>query len=341
LREPIAHETLELGDFPLRCGETLRDARLAYVCFGRLDAARSNVVVLPTAYGGTHLDNEWMIGAGRVLDPARWFIVAPNLFGAGLSSSPSRAHAAQSGPNFPHVDLYDNVAAQHRLVVDHFGATRIALVAGFSMGAQQAYHWAAFAPDFVERIAPICGSARTAEHNRVFLESIETTLRTDPAFANGAYTNPPLAGQRAVARVWAAWGCSQTFYREERWRTLGFETREAFVAENYDAEFGAADANDLLAMLHAWHSADIGSLERYAGNTNAALAAIRARAIVMPSRTDLYFPPEDSVLEVAAMHDAELAVIESVYGHAAGGGLDPGAYEFIGAQIARLLAACA
>ena len=206
------------------------------------------------------------------------------------------------------------------------------------MGAQQAYHWAAFAPDLVERIAPICGSARTAEHNLVFLESIEATLRADPAFANGAYTSPPLAGQRAVARVWAAWGCSQTFYREERWRTLGFETREAFVAEAYDAAFCAADANDLLAMLHAWHGADIGSLDRYAGNTNAALASIRARAVVMPSRTDLYFPPEDSALEVAALRDAELAVIESAYGHAAGGGLDPMAYEFIGAQIARLLA---
>jgi homoserine O-acetyltransferase len=338
LTEPIAHETFELGDVPLRCGETLRDARLAYACFGTLDAARSNVIVLPTAYAGTHLDNEWMIGAGRALDPARWFIVSPNLFGAGLSSSPSRAHPSQRGPHFPRVDLYDNVAAQHRLIVEHFGARRIALVAGFSMGAQQAYHWAAFAPDLVERIAPICGSARTAEHNLVFLESIEATLRADPAFANGAYTSPPLAGQRAVARVWAAWGCSQTFYREERWRTLGFETREAFVAEAYDAAFCAADANDLLAMLHAWHGADIGSLDRYAGNTNAALASIRARAVVMPSRTDLYFPPEDSALEVAALRDAELAVIESAYGHAAGGGLDPMAYEFIGAQIARLLA---
>jgi homoserine O-acetyltransferase len=332
-----AHEIFALGDLPLADGNTLRDARLAYATYGTLDADRSNVIVLPTAYGGTHADNEWLIGPGKTLDPARWFVVSPNLFGAGLSSSPSRAHASQSGANFPLVSMYDNVAAQHRLVVDHFGARRIALVAGFSMGAGQTFHWAAHAPELVERIAPYCGSARTAEHNRVFLESIEATLRADSAFAGGDYTGPPLVGQRAVGRVWAAWGLSQTFYRRELWRARGYESREAFVKTAYVDSFASADANDLLAMLHTWHGADVGACERYGGDTRAALAAIRARAIVMPSSSDLYFPPEDSELEVAAMPNAELAVIESDYGHAAGGGLDPAAEAFIAANISRLL----
>jgi homoserine O-acetyltransferase len=233
--------------------------------------------------------------------------------------------------------MYDNVAAQYRLVVDHFGARRIALVAGFSMGAGQTFHWAAHAPELVEGIAPYCGSARTAEHNKVFLESIEATLRTDPAFADGTYTSPPLVGQRSVGRVWAAWGLSQTFYRKELWRPLGYETREAFIEASYVESFASSDANDLLAMLHTWHSADIGACERYGGDTNAALAAITARAIVMPSSSDLYFPPDDSILEVAAMPNAELAVIESDYGHAAGGSLDPGASAFIAKNISRLL----
>jgi homoserine O-acetyltransferase len=332
-----AHEIFTLGDLPLSNGETLRDAKLAYATYGTLDASRSNVVVLPTAYGGTHADNEWLIGPGRTLDPARWFVVSPNLFGAGLSSSPSRAHESQSGANFPLVSMYDNVAAQQRLVVEHFGARRIALVAGFSMGAGQTFHWAAHAPELVERIAPYCGSARTAEHNRVFLESIEATLRTDPAFADGHYTNAPLVGQRAVGRVWAAWGLSQTFYRKELWRTLGYESRETFVQAAYVDSFASSDANDLLAMLHTWYAADIGACERYGGDTRAALAAIRARAIVMPSRTDLYFPPDDSEREVAAMRDAELAVIESDYGHAAGGSVDPTAEAFIASNITRLL----
>jgi homoserine O-acetyltransferase len=331
------HETFSLGDLPLTGGGVLRDAKLAYATYGTLDADRTNVVVLPTAYGGTHADNEWLIGPGRTLDPQRWFVVSPNLFGAGLSSSPSRAHPTQSGAQFPRVSMYDNVAAQHRLVVDHFGARRIALVAGFSMGAGQTFHWAAYAPDIVERIAPYCGSARTAEHNQVFLESIETTLRTDPVFADGAYAQKPLAGQRAVGRVWSAWGLSQTFYRKELWRPLGYESREAFVRTAYVESFAQADANDLLAMLHTWHAADVGACETYGGDTRAALAAIRARAIVMPSRTDLYFPPEDSVIEVAAMPNAELAVIESDYGHAAGGSLDPAASDFIAENISRIL----
>jgi homoserine O-acetyltransferase len=335
-QEP-AHEIFALGDLPLQNGTTLRDARLAYATYGTIDDDRSNVIVLPTAYGGTHADNEWLIGPGRTLDPARWFVVSPNLFGAGLSSSPSRAHPSQSGASFPRVSMYDNVAAQHRLVVEHFGARRIALVAGFSMGAGQTFHWAAYAPELVERIAPYCGSARTAEHNRVFLESIEATLRADPAFADGTYASPPLVGQRAVGRVWAAWGLSQTFYRKELWRTLGYESREAFIQAAYVESFAAADANDLLAMLYTWHAADVGACERYGGDTQAALAAIGARAIVMPSSTDLYFPPEDSALEVAAMPRAELAIVTSDYGHAAGGSLDPSAANVIAENISRLL----
>lgn len=71
--------------------------------------------MLPTAYGGTHVDNEWLIGEGRTLDPARWFDVSPDIFAAGLSTSPSRAHPSQARAAFPYVSPYDNVAAQHRL----------------------------------------------------------------------------------------------------------------------------------------------------------------------------------------------------------------------------------
>ncbi len=321
----IDYEVFALGDLALEGGGTLRDAKLAYKTYGRLGAARTNAVVFPTAYGGTHVDNEWLIGPGKPLDPARYFIVSVNLFGGGLSSSPSTAAGAQAGAGFPHVTIYDNVAAQHRLVVERLGANGIALALGFSMGAQQTFHWAAYAPELVARIAPFCGSARTAQHNLVFLDGIEATLRADPSRAT-------------TGRVWAAWGLSQAFFRGEHWRSLGYASRDAFVREAYVASFEAGDTNDLLAMLWTWQHADVGSLARYGGSTEAALRAMTARAIVMPCATDLYFPPEDSALEVEAMPNAELAVIPSVYGHGAGGDLEPAASAWIAERIARLLA---
>jgi homoserine O-acetyltransferase len=315
----------------------LHEARLAYTTHGTINADRSNVVVFPTAYGGTHLDNEWMIAAGMALDPARWFVVCPNMFGNGLSSSPSNAEPDQRGSRFPNVTVYDNVFAQ-RALLDHLGVDRVALAVGFSMGAQQAFHWGAAFPDRVDRIAAICGSAKTAEHNIVFLDGIAAALTADAAFADGSYTAPPVRGLEAVGRVWAAWGLSQTWYREEQWRDRGFASREDFVREWYVGGFGGSDANDLLAMLWTWKHADVGAHEAYANDVGRALAAIRAKTLALPCLTDLYFPPEDNALEVAQMPNAKLRTIPSIWGHAAGGNSNPADSAFVNAAVAELLA---
>ena len=144
------HEIFELGDVVLQSGLTLREAKLAYKTHGELDPSRDNVIVMPTYYGGQHPDNEAMIGAGRALDPARHFIVVPNMFGNGLSSSPSNTPAPIDRGAFPDVTVYDNVICQHRLVTEHLGIERIKLVVGYSMGAQQAFQWGALYSDIVK-----------------------------------------------------------------------------------------------------------------------------------------------------------------------------------------------
>jgi homoserine acetyltransferase len=78
-----------LGDVRLQMGATLRNARLAYKTYGRLDQSKSNAIVYPTWYSGQHYDNEWLIGERMALDPASYFIIVPNMLGNGLSSSPS------------------------------------------------------------------------------------------------------------------------------------------------------------------------------------------------------------------------------------------------------------
>ena len=77
--------------------------------------------------------------------------------------------------------MTDNVRVQRRLLHEVLGIERVKLVYGFSMGAQQALHWGALFPDRVERIAAICGSAKTSPHNFVFLEGVRAALTADPA----------------------------------------------------------------------------------------------------------------------------------------------------------------
>src|ERR1700687_1727794 len=131
------YDVFDLGDVALQSGITLPQAKLAYKTYGKLAATRDNAVLMPTYYGGRHINNEAMIGAGRALDPARWFIIVPNMLGNGLSSSPSNTPLPFDRASFPSVTLYDNVVCQHWLVTQKLEIDRLRLVVGFLMGAQQ------------------------------------------------------------------------------------------------------------------------------------------------------------------------------------------------------------
>jgi homoserine O-acetyltransferase len=316
----VDYETYDLGDVRLQRGATIRNCKLAYKTFGQLNAEKNNVIVYPTWYSGQHYDNEWLIGRGRALDPDKYFIIIPNMFGNGLSSSPSNTPEPYNAARFPLVTAFDNVVQQHRLVTERFGVSKIRLVTGWSMGGLQTFHWGALFPDMVERIAPFCGSAKCSRHNFVFLEGVKAALTADAAWNSGWYTSKPEKGLRAMARVYAGWGFSQAFYRHELdLRTLGYSSLEDFLVSFWEGFFLPKDANNLLTMLWTWQNGDISDNPLYKGDLKKALGAIKAKAFVMPGSTDLYFPPEDSENEVAHMPNATFVPIKSVWGHFAGG----------------------
>jgi len=326
----------ELGDFELQSGEVLKSARLAYRALGTLNAQRRNAVLFPTYYTGTHRDNEKLVQGGRALDPANWFVVIPNTFGNGVSSSPSN-HPTQSGANFPRISLLDNARAQQRLLSERFGIEAVALALGWSLGAQQAYHHAALFPERVSSLLAICGSARTSPHNWVFLAGVKAALLADPAFAEGQYREPPLRGLGAFGRVYAGWAYSQAFFRNHEYRTLGYESPQALL-DGWARAHQAYDANDLLCVLDSWQAADISDNRQFSGDFQRALRAISARAIIMPTEQDLYFHPDDSRLEVTQLARGELRVIHSSWGHIAGGpDRNPQASLLIDAAIRELL----
>lgn len=312
------YEVFELGDFPLQSGRTLPQARLAYKTYGRLAPDRSNVILYPTSYGAQHFDTEWLIGADRVLDSSRWFIVIPNMFTNGLSTSPSNCVPECRRGNWPAITHVDNVAAQRRLLREVFDVGRVALVYGWSMGAQQAFHWGALYPDEVERICAVCGSAKTSRHNLVFLEGVKAALTGDPTWRDGWFEGKPERGLRAMGRVYAGWAMSQAFYRERLYEHFGFTSLEEYIVQFWEANFLRRDGNDLLAQLETWASSDISANVTYSNDLKAALGAIRARAIVMPGRTDLYFTAEDSKIETDMIPNAEYRPIDSNFGHRAG-----------------------
>jgi homoserine O-acetyltransferase len=332
----MSGEIFDCGDVVLQNEGRLTNARLVYQTVGRLNTARDNVILYPTSFATSHADIAWLAGPGRALDTERYFIVMPNMLGNGLSASPSQ-HAPGS---FPLIRLFDSVLLQHRLLREKFQVERLKLVVGFSMGGQQAYHWAALFPDMVERLAVICGSAKTSRHNLVFIQGVKAALTGDPAWNGEFFRAPAGRGLKAMARVYAGWGMSAQFYRDEEYLRAGYRSLEDFLVNDWEAFFANKDANDLMAMLGAWEGADISANARYGGDLAKALGSIQASALIMPSRTDMYFSPADSEAEVRLMPNAELSVIDTIWGHRVNNPRqNPADAAFVERQLARLLAA--
>lgn len=307
-----------IKDFSLQCGAILPEASIVYKTYGELNQTLSNVILYPTSYGANHTDIEWLIRCDSILDPSQHFVIIPNMLGNGLSSSPSNDRAcklAESGFYFTHLD---NIRAQKQLLAKVFNIEKIALVYGWSMGAQQAYHWGALYPDRVKRIAALCGTAKTTAHNKIFLQSLRTALTADPAWNGNGFDGIPDRGFKAFARIYASWAASQAYYREKVYDQFGYESLDDYLLRGWEANYRQRDPHNLLTMIDTWLHCDVGNNPTYQGNYRQALGSITAKTLVMPATTDLYFTPEDCKIEADLIPNAEYLPIPSIWGHRAG-----------------------
>ena len=182
---PTQQGIYDAGDITLQSGARLPSARLSWKAHGTLSPRprqrhRLSHQLWRAASGPGVADRP-----GQDPGPDRWFIVIPDMFGNGLSSSPSDT-AGLSRRWSPSTTTSRCSAGR---LADLFGIDHVACVYGWSMGALQAYHWAALFPDAVERIVVNCGVARTAVHNQVFLRSLMATLEAAPQhIGNGRFS---------------------------------------------------------------------------------------------------------------------------------------------------------
>ena len=329
--------SFQLGDFELQSGSVLPSAHIGYAAYGTLNAAGDNAIVYPTWYTGQHQANAAFIGPGKALDPDRYFIVVPDMFTNGLSTSPSNCVPPCAGMDFPLVTPYDNVAAQYRLLTEHFGVTRLALAIGASMSGQQAYHWGALYPDFVERICCICGSAKTSAHNWLYLNGYKTIMESAEGWDDGRCATWPPRMLKAFTALATIMAWSSEWYRARGYEQMGAATLEEFLvmAESFFSSWVPAD---LYNQTLTWMAADISAHTRFNGDLAAALGSIKARALIMPCDTDMYFSVADNEAEVAQMRNAELKVISSIWGHIMCiPGISPKDDAFVDAEVKKLL----
>ncbi|MDE3117248.1 MAG: homoserine O-acetyltransferase, partial [Pseudomonadota bacterium] len=186
----------------LDCGRTLAPWKLAYMTYGKLNAARSNAVLICHALTGdqfvasahpvTGKPGWWetMVGPGKPIDTDRFFVICSNVIGGCMGSSgPAETNPETGQPyglDFPLVTIRDWVRAQAALI-DHLGIEKLLCVAGGSVGGMQALQWAASYPDRVVSALPIACAARHSAQNIAFHEVGRQAIMADPEWHGGEY----------------------------------------------------------------------------------------------------------------------------------------------------------
>jgi homoserine O-acetyltransferase/O-succinyltransferase len=342
--------TYTFDSLPLQHGGQFGPVTLAYETWGTLNAAGDNVVLITHALTlNTHAyDAErphdtkvawWnpLIGPGRYFDTSRYFVICSNILGGCYGSTgPSSLNPRTDQPygmHFPVVTIRDMVRAQRKLV-EHLGVQCIAMVAGGSIGGQQALEWAVSYPEMVDRVIVVAATAALSAQAVAFSEVQRQAILTDPRWQQGNYQpgEGPDAGL-AIARMLA-----MITYQSEESMELRFARRTArqigiaspggytdlgkrFDVEGYlyyqgDALVKRFDANSYLYISRAMDLYDVS--EGYA-SLEAALRRVRSKALFIGIRSDILFPAarvhwlSEQVSAVGG--DATYVELDSPHGH--------------------------
>jgi homoserine O-acetyltransferase/O-succinyltransferase len=321
------HNSMHLGDLTLEHGCVLSDVTIAYETYGQLAPDGRNAILITHGYTSNHhaagryglADGKigwWdrLIGPGKAIDTARFFVVSSNVLGSCYGTTgPGSINPATGkpyGPEFPDITMRDIVAAQRELLV-RLGVTHLVAVAGPSLGGRQAFQWAVSYPDFMDGIVAVASSPKGLGKDDAVHHLIQR-LSTDPNWNNGWYYERGGITHTLTAirmETLKRYGIEAVIGVDH----LSSEHREARIRRQAEAWAREFDAHSLVVLRKASVRFDAQSHFR----------AIRAKVLYVISRTDQLFPPSMGARVMgrlqAAGVEATYIELDSEYGHLASG----------------------
>lgn len=331
------HQSFAMGDLRLESGEVIRDFAISYVTHGTLNAEKSNAILMVTAISGNHHRLDFLIGPGKALDTNRYFIIATDAIGNGLTTSPSNSRA-QPRMNFPRYSIRDMVSSQHRLLTEHLGISRVLAVVGPSMGGMQVLQWGVSHPQFMDNLVAMVPLARTPAWTVAVLDASRQAIMLDPAWNQGNYTAPPERGIRLWRHILGFLSARTPEMYRDQFPTAPMDVLP-WLRTQETALINAFDANDWLYQTWAYERHDIGATPGMNGDLIAALRAIRARTLVLYGTGDLLNPEYEPIETSRYIRDVRVVRISpgTITGHASAGGGFPADVDFLNREITAFL----
>jgi homoserine O-acetyltransferase/O-succinyltransferase len=297
-------KSAQLGACKLDSGKQIEYCHLGYRIWGKLNDAGSNAILIPSWFGGNSANWANNVGPGKMLDPSRYFIIAVDALGNGVSSSPSNSKT-QPRMAFPAFTIGDMVRAEYRLATETLHLKHLRAVMGISMGGMQTFEWMVDYPDFMDVAIPIVGSPRLTSYDLLLWHAEEDATRDNPAWKAGNYAkNPALPIVDALHEMNLT---SPSHYVRE-------VTLDRFASHyaGYGADSQGVDANNRLYQLEAMIHQDVA----HGGSMEAAAKRVKAKVLVVPSEQDHMVNPGPA-MEFARLLGAKQLLLTSDCGHLA------------------------
>ena len=280
----------QIQDFEFESGEVLPELNLHYTTIGELlrdsSGSATNAVLImhgTTGYGGGFLSERFaggLFGPGQLLDAERYYIILTDAIGHGKSSRPSDGLHME----FPEYNYDDMVRAQYRLLMEHLGVDHLRLVMGTSMGGMHTWVWGYTYPDFMDALMPLASlPVEIAGRNRMMRKMIIDSIRDDPGWNGGEYTEQPPGLISAIHPLIFMVSSPLQWQKEAPTR----EEAEEFLEARIQRYAAGLDANDMIYQFDSSRDYD----------PSPHLEKIVAPLLAINSADDQVNPPELGILE--------------------------------------------
>jgi len=295
----------QLGDFRLESGEVIRDCRIGYRTFGKLNGDKSNAILFPTWAGGTSEQAKSNFGSGKLIDTDKYYVIAVDALSNGVSSSPSNSKL-QPRMSFPKFTFRDLVNTQHELLTRVLHLNHVKAVMGVSMGGMQTFQWLVSYPDFMDQAIPIVGSPQLAPYDLLLWQAQIDAIMNDRGWNNGNYSkNPARAAEFEFGGLLLT---TPDNYNKEKTR---LQTLDELAKADKTA---GSDANDKIRQAQAMMALDVS--QPFGGSLERSAAVVKAGVLVIVARFDHVVTPGPA-LAFAHLLGSKVLELQSDCGHMA------------------------
>lgn len=289
-----------IGNFELVNGDTISDCKIGYRTFGKANKDTSNVIIYCSWFEGTSEAIGSLIEKRNFVDTSKYFIIAFDALGNGVSSSPSNYP-----DSFPGITIRDMVNSQFIVLSDHLRLKHLHGAVGGSMGSMQVLEWAVAYPDFIDKIVAYVSSPKLSSYDLLWTNTQLKMIETLKKY--GAEEKEI----KTLSKMLTAWISRTPEYINEN---INLNEIQSYLASFETEPSKQFTLDDYILQMKAMIAHDISRDYNYSMEETA--ENIKAKLLIITSRNDMMVNPDESI-KLAELTGAELIILDNNCGHLA------------------------